>query len=100
MSLNNLCRWALRITHMPTGFSVQTDSTSHRTMRAAYEKLIRVVKASIYQKGKVPAVEHKKNYYYILPDTIQYPDDLEQFRAVKLGATEIIKKLEKQGESV
>lgn len=59
-------RFAVRVTHIPTGFQAEADSKCHRTMHRAIESCKRVVVAD-----------------YVLPDGVVYPEVLEDYRKMR-----------------
>lgn len=74
----NYKKYAVRITHIPTGISaVAMGNKSLREVKMECKKLLR---AKLNVKQKTDSVL----YNYFLPDGLPYPEDLEDFRRLIL----------------
>jgi hypothetical protein len=83
MSIRGRKLFAATITHVPTGESVCVDSQVARNMQDALHKGHKLLLSRVYALTHECAnAEHE--YTYELPEDIQYPDDLLQYRH-KLG---------------
>jgi len=54
---SRMVRFAVRVTHKPTGISAMRDSNHFRTQRAAYDSAIKYIKSRIYMLGHEPMKE-------------------------------------------
>ena len=77
----NWVRFAMRLTHTPSGLSAETDSNSARTERQAFKTLLRIIKAKLilYRAEKKPSTENNI-FLYEFPDEVLYSNELEKYR--------------------
>jgi len=73
-----ICRWVtfvLRITHIPTGLSIQTDAERSKTVGRAKERVMKVLKSKLFGRNKT------FNFFeYNLPDDLPNPNELLEHR--------------------
>ena len=50
--MTNRPMWTIKITHIPTGTSVETDSHLFRTQKEAYEAMIKLLKSKLWYCDK------------------------------------------------
>ena len=50
--MTNRTMWTIKITHIPTGTSVETDSHLFRTQKEAHEAMIKLLKSKLWYCDK------------------------------------------------
>ena len=50
--MSHRAMWAIKITHIPTGTSVETDSHLFRTQEEAYDAMIKLLKSKLWYCDK------------------------------------------------
>jgi len=75
--------WRLKLTHAPTGISVETDSTLMRNQREAKEKLTNLLRSRVYAAthGILKVEEVKATYN--LPDDAKWNVEITDYRRDK-----------------
>lgn len=72
-------RWAIKVTHEPSGESVCLNSNHFRSQHTAKIAAIGLIRARLYAK-RMALNSGKLIANYELPDDKQFPDDINDFR--------------------
>lgn len=75
-------RFAVKITHIPTGLCAEVTSNNARTHHEAREKAMRLLRSRIYAKTQMNT--HPSEYMYDLPDQEPFPHDLGVYKQQKM----------------
>lgn len=78
--ISNKKRFSVRITHIPTGIAVESDSGFFRTERQCKDALIKLLKSRLHAQKKTQPIA---NFSYELPDDNPFPYDLSEFKRVE-----------------
>lgn len=77
-------QWMLRLTHMPTGITVETDSRAVRkeTLHKARERLDKRLRSRLWAEQNLegPGLQTTHNYDLDRHGAGQYPNDLEPIK--------------------
>lgn len=80
MSVTNRYGWAVKVSHDPTGESVTITSRDFRSMHKAKITANKILRSRIFAKKFISEKRDKEVAAYDLPDGVEYPHDLSEFR--------------------
>lgn len=77
--ITNDPRWVLRITHKPTGITLEADANCFRSQHAAREYLISRLKSKLWMMRNMAAPPQEYSYAYDIGDN-EFVEDLEDYK--------------------
>ena len=72
-------RWTLKLTHEPTGLSVEVNSNHFRTQQEAKAVGLKLLKSRLYAQNLLEVGDEILTSY-ILPDNTYWPEDLQNYK--------------------
>ena len=72
-------RWSLKLTHEPTGLSVDVNSNYFKTQQEAKAAGLKLLKSRLYAQNLLE-VGDEILASYILPNNTYWPEDLQNYK--------------------
>lgn len=72
--------WRIKLTHEPTGISVETSSLYFRNQRAAYASCQKWLLSKVYAAGHGIVKKNEVIATYRLPDDYNWKQEIDEFR--------------------
>lgn len=69
----------ITVTHVPTGISVTVDDNYSRSLNKCRDKAMSILRSKLYVHNMGKNL-NKDDITYDLPDNVQYPDELEDYK--------------------